>query len=80
MKETGRWRRALDLALTVAMLVVCGLLIWRVLRPPKTREAQSGQPAAAIPVGLVSLDGAQLKGNRAAKAALLMFSDFGCPF
>lgn len=47
---------------------------------PRAGARPPAPPPPAIPSEPVSLTGAQLKGSRTAKVAILEFSDFQCPF
>jgi protein-disulfide isomerase len=71
------WQRALDLIASLAMLVVAGGVVWN-------WHGSSSRVSARTPVSVpqtpVSLEDVPLLGDPEAKAALLVFSDFQCPF
>jgi protein-disulfide isomerase len=71
------WRNALDLVATLAMLFVAAGIVWNWYRPFNPR---STRPAVPVPTKPVSLDGVPLLGDPGAKAGVLIFSDFQCPY
>jgi protein-disulfide isomerase len=69
------------------IIATCAAILYTVVRggqptshPPIARAAPAHSPDNLIPVDAESLDGAQVEGNRAAKIAVVEFSDFQCPF
>ncbi|HEY7450689.1 MAG TPA: thioredoxin domain-containing protein [Vicinamibacterales bacterium] len=78
------WRLMLDSLATVALIVTSCVVIWAVVdsrsstRPPPNRIPS--RPPKPVPTAPVSLTGAQLLGNSAARVAVIEFSDFECPF
>ena len=72
-----RWRAILETITTLAMLAASLTIVAARFRkdPPVRTATESTLPATPI-----SLDGASIKGSRSAPIALLMFSDFQCPF
>jgi protein-disulfide isomerase len=73
-----RWRAILDLLATVAMIVAAIVVIWRVLASSDASPAPS--TSIPIPTEPVSFDGAPILGAPNARVAMLVFSDFECPF
>jgi protein-disulfide isomerase len=82
-------RAVLEVTALMATIAVCiGMLVimWR--GPAQVAPAQTAKRAATpsrgtenvIPVEPASLEGAQIEGNRAAKVAVIEYSDFQCPF
>lgn len=71
---TDRLRPHLDLISTVTIVVTCAALIWANwsrLWPP---------PSDPLPTAPVSLAGAAVKGSVTAPAALIVFTDYQCPY
>lgn len=72
-------KQGLDLLATVAMLAAAGVVIWsnlgRTSSPPRPPA-----PTVDLPAEPISLDGAATLGAFSAKAALIVFSDFQCPY
>ena len=73
-----RWRKWLDVITTLAVLVACLVLLWRIW--PRSQPDPSSATALAIPAEPVSLADAQTKGSPTAQIGLLMFMDYQCPF
>lgn len=71
------WRSVLDVVATFAMLLVATTILWNWHR---ASNAASPPPAVPVPTKPVSLDGVHLLGAPGAKAAVLIFSDFRCPY
>lgn len=75
-----RFKRALDGAASVSMILAAGFVI-AVSWLGYHRQNTSARPAPPpLPTTPVSLAGAMLRGDRAAPAVLIVFSDFQCPF
>lgn len=73
-----RWRRWLDTASTIAVLVSCGVFLWSTLaRRPVTVQGAADAP---LPKEPLSLDGAAIKGARDARVALIQYAEFQCPY
>jgi protein-disulfide isomerase len=89
LKSGAFWRSALDTLATIAFIAVCAALIWSILVEPR-RSNQAAAPSfpapprrppePPLPVNPVSLADAPLLGSRSAKIALIIYSDFQCPF
>ncbi len=75
------WRSVLDVVATLAMVLVAAVILWTRYRTPQPPPLPP-PPAARVapPTQPVSLDGLSLLGTPGAKAALLIFSDFQCPY
>lgn len=83
----GRIKRALDGLATVAIIVTCAVAVWTMLdgrlRPAigPVQAAPRQRPAdPPPPTDPVSINGAALRGDGGAKAALIVYSDFQCPY
>lgn len=86
----ARSRRLLDALATVAFIVTCAVVVWVMLtsRTPPTVAAAATAPNARpsrpaeppLPDQPVTLEGAAVQGDRTAKVALIVYSDFQCPF
>jgi len=71
------FKSVLETLANIALLVLCALGIWMYAsRPP----APAGAAPLKPPGVLVSLDEATALGNPSANVALVIFSDFQCPF
>jgi protein-disulfide isomerase len=68
----------LDVVATVALLAAAGVVIWTQLA--RSAPAAPSRPAIPIPTEPVSLEGAPILGDPAAKVVMIEFSDFECPF
>ena len=81
-----RLRTILELVSLVLTIAACAAILYVVARerwvnpPPQVARAATRPSENAIPVDPVALDGAQLEGDRAAKVAIIEFSDFQCPY
>jgi protein-disulfide isomerase len=77
-----RLRSALETAATVAMLIAACAIVWRVraANQPTPRPTTQARPPIPIPAEPVSLAGAQMRGNRSARVAMIEYADFQCPF
>lgn len=70
----------LDRAATVAVIAVAIVVVWRQFRPPVSSAAVAARETVVLPVSPVTIDGAPLKGNKSARVAMIVFSDFECPY
>jgi protein-disulfide isomerase len=77
-------RRALDVAVSVAMLVACGVVVWGIAtREPTQIVSNNSRPARgelAVPKEPLTLTNLALKGSATAPIAMIVFSDFECPY
>ena len=72
--QPPRWQRALEVAANASLLLVTMYVAWMVLRP-------ASRPAGPkLPTSPLSLAGTQHVGRTSATVALVLFSDFECPF
>jgi protein-disulfide isomerase len=84
--ESSTLRRALDIVSAVAVTVLACTLTWSTIADRHARAANIRPPRAAdtsrppVPSQLLSLDGAMVKGTRAARIAVVEYSDFQCPY
>jgi len=80
------WRNALDVSATIAVIGLCGTLVWLHLssRPAASAASAANQPSRRQelppPTAPISLDGAVLKGSLQAPVGVVEFADFQCPF
>jgi protein-disulfide isomerase len=75
------WRRTLDLTATlVTLLAAVAVLIVLFVNPVTRPAAAPARRQVKLPVEPMSLRGASVTGNAAAKVGLAMFSDFQCPY
>jgi len=78
------WRGSLDLLATILMIAASGVLIWRLIPASSARSAaappagESVQPV--LPTQPVALDVRRVHGSASARAVLIEYSDFQCPF
>jgi protein-disulfide isomerase len=86
--------RGLDRAASISLIALCAVAIVWIVRDlaadspgpsaAATRAAAAsrptGRPAPAVPAAPISLDGAALKGSPDARAVLIIYSDFECPY
>ncbi|HWB17570.1 MAG TPA: DsbA family protein [Vicinamibacterales bacterium] len=60
------------------MIVASLLLVWRSVAPAKAPSSQTSAPA--VPSAPLPLEGLPTTGSMSARAVMLVFSDFQCPF
>lgn len=82
-----RWSTLKSALETLALLVVAGAVVYTSVKersapPPSERSAgaRPPRPATPLPSEPISLAGAQMSGNPSAKVAMVVYSDFECPF
>lgn len=87
MGSHGRlWRDALDVLATMAVIGLCGTLMWLHLgsRPAASAPSAANQPSRRQelppPSEPISLDGAVLKGSLQAPVGVVEFADFQCRY
>lgn len=78
----SKFRTGLDILASIAMIAVAGLMAWKILgagsEPPNARiDEPSSIPLPGSPL---SLGGMAIVGKPSASVALVVFSDFECPF
>lgn len=81
--KQSRWAKAKDAVsfiTTIALLVAAGTVIWNGYFRSQPGPAAPGRPEIAIPEQPISIFGVQTKGSLTAPVALVIFSDFECPF
>jgi protein-disulfide isomerase len=80
----GRIRSAIDTVASLSVIVVAGTVVWVLLfradQPSLARPTRPSAPEAPLPRGPVSLDGAWTEGDKTARAVVIEYSDFQCPF
>lgn len=75
-RRFGAVRTWLDVVTTLAILGAASAIIWSKGIPSMTRTPERSE----ITKGIVSLEGAALKGSPNARTAMIIYSDFQCPF
>jgi protein-disulfide isomerase len=84
-------RETLDIVATIAIIAVCGAMLWILVEnrrsppsqqaaPPQPLAAAAGRPAPPLPGEPLSLEGSSRHGSSSAKVAVIEFSDFQCPY
>lgn len=81
-QRQGRLRSVLDLVATVLVIIAAGAVLTLTVRNWRQAPAQStGQtPAPPLPMGPQSIEGAPAIGSASAPVAMVVYSDFQCPF
>lgn len=79
-KGHGSWRSVLDALASILMIAAAVTLIAAGVRLRSNGARSAGRAEVPLPDQPISLDGAKVKGNATAPVALIMFSDFQCPF
>ncbi len=86
------WRAVLDVTAALAMIAASSVFVWAVvsirsqirnepqLTKPIDRRSDRGQANASIPTDPIPLGVGALSGHSDAKIAILVYSDFQCPF
>ena len=72
----GGWKTAFEVSTTVLMLTAAGFLVWE--NWPSSRPERGGTPR--LPTVAIPIDGAPVRGADSAKVAIVMYTDFECPF
>lgn len=81
-----RWRQILDVLATLSVVAASLSVTWAVIAPRMkertvTQPGRPSPPAAPSLPGLpITLKGAETLGNSSAKVAVIVYSDFQCPF
>lgn len=71
------WRRRFDAGLTLLMVTVSAVALWSFWH---RRSPGAQLPETALPAGPVQIEGLLEKGHPDSTAAVILFSDFQCPF
>lgn len=82
---SNRWSSWKSVIETFALVVIAGAVAWtaitgRAAVPVARAAARAARPAPPLPMEPISLAGAQTSGSATAKVALVVYSDFQCPF
>jgi len=72
------WRAALDVTATIVMIITAGVVIWNTVG--KQSVPVSASPPVSVPTAPLALDEVPTLGSAGASVAMLIFSDFECPF
>jgi protein-disulfide isomerase len=74
----------LDLFATILTVLMAGAALWAMFGVSHVGSAHEANrkngPVTVIAAQNVSIDGAKVKGNRSAPAAIIEYSDFQCPY
>ena len=81
----GRWSTVKSIIETVALVTIALAILYTVKDGPTRSAARAAgarppRPAAPLPVEPISLAGAPTSGSKTAKIAMVVYSDFQCPF
>ena len=77
---TARLELSATILLIVVALLVGGITVWDRLSPQPTQAAGVRPPSPPPPQDPISIEGAPILGDRNAKVAVIVFSDFECPY
>jgi protein-disulfide isomerase len=75
-----------SIAETIALVVIALAVAWMAVTRSSSERAAAqggaprGRPEPALPAQPISLTGAQILGDRAAKIGFVVYSDFQCPY
>ena len=72
------WRSVLDVTATIAMTITAGVVIWNTMG--RRAVPVSASPPVSVPTAPLALEEVPKLGSAAASVAMLIFSDFECPF
>jgi hypothetical protein len=70
----------LDSVATLATILVCALLAWTIWTQRQGSSRSTARATEPPPQDPITIDGAQTKGSPVAKAVMVLYSDFQCPF
>lgn len=80
LRRSGSWRTVLNDLATVAVIVMCGTIVWTLItRKPSDRRPRSTESAQVPSAPLVLTDSASL-GSANSPAVVIEFSDFQCAY
>lgn len=72
------WRTTLDVAASIAMILTAGVVVWHVL--VRLGTPVSSRPPISVPTMPIVLEGVPTLGTAGARVAMVVFSDFECPY
>ncbi|HKW02688.1 MAG TPA: thioredoxin domain-containing protein [Vicinamibacterales bacterium] len=73
---SARARSWLDIVTTIAMVLTCAALFWAAWTAPRPVR----RPVPSVPATPVSLEGAEVQGDRTARVVIIEYADFQCPY
>jgi protein-disulfide isomerase len=86
--STSRWRTILDTVATISFVAIAISVTWTSFEGARrgggaaaaAPRAQRSRPEPSLPTTPQSLDGAAVDGDAKARIAMIVYSDFQCPF
>ena len=77
-------RSRMDTVLVLLLIALCGVMIAGEVRewvtPRQAAPALARTPSVEIPSAPITLEGAPVRGAATARVAMVVFSEFHCPF
>ena len=79
-RTTGLLDRSATILLIVVALLVGGITIRDRVAPPRTAGTRAPRPEPPVPSAPLAIGSAPTRGDKNAKLALILFSEFECPY